>query len=165
MSLTYADDRAVYFDPRRIKPGKCLKCAAPTTRISPRTIGAREGAGLGRMRIRHMSNVLMLCKRCDDRWSLATWVGLTLAFSPLWVPSLMMWAALQHDYLPHSAMAYGMLISFPVAIASYIWARRAFIQVRSIDEDGTIGLGNVHPDTRDEIVRLGEADYLPSKSA
>lgn len=165
MSLTYADDRTVYFDPRRIKPGKCLKCAAPTTRISPRTIGARETAGFGRMRIRHVSNVLMLCKRCDDRWGIASWIGLTLMFSPLWIPALMMWASFQHHYLPDTAIVYGLAISFPVAIASYIWARRAFIQVHSIDEDGTIGLRNVHPDTRDEIVRIGEADYLPSKSA
>src|SRR5436309_1700935 len=98
MGLTYASERDVFFDPRRIKPGKCLECGVATTRISPRSIAARTGDGYGRARIRSLSKVLTLCERCDSRWSIAAFVGIAMVLSPLWLPGVLMWAAIQHDY-------------------------------------------------------------------
>jgi hypothetical protein len=106
-----------------------------------------------------MSKVLTLCERCDSKWSLASVVGVALVTSPLWLPGVLVWATLQKHYLPDTALLYGIVASFPLAIAAWIWAKRALIQCKAIDEDGTIGLGNVHPETVAKIVELGEADY------
>jgi hypothetical protein len=165
VGLTYASERDVFFDPKRIKPGKCLACGTATTRISPRTIAAKTGTGYGTLRIRRMSKVLMLCERCDMRWSIAAFVGIALVLSPLWLPGVLVWATIQNHYLPDIVLLYGIAVSFPLALASWIWARSKLIQCRSIDDDGTIGLRNVHRGTRDAIVALGEADYAPGSGA
>src|SRR5260221_6818844 len=146
MGLTYASERDVFFDPKRIKPGKCLVCGTATTRISPRTLAAKTGAGYGMIRVRSLSNVLTMCRRCDTRWSIAAFVGIAMVLSPLWIPGAMVWATIQHDYLPDTALLYGIALSFPFALAAWIWARSKLIQCRSIDDDGTVGLRNVHLD-------------------
>ena len=154
--MTYATDRAVFFNPREVKVDRCMMCARPTTRISPRTLAARAPSGYGTVRIRSIRNALTLCEACDRRWSIATYVGLTLVFMPLWITPVMVFFTVQHAYLPIQALVVALLASFPIAIAAYVWARSKLIQCHSIDDDGLLGLRNVHPETRDAIVAIGE---------
>ena len=156
MPLTYATERAVFFNPMEVRPRRCLKCGTACDRISPRMIAARELAGFNRIRVRRMSRALTLCQRCDNRWAVATYLGSALALMPLWIIPVMVFFTVQHDYLPIQALVGAFIAAFPIAIGSYIWARTKLIQVDAIDEDGLIGLRNVHPDARDAIVAIGE---------
>ena len=149
MGLTYADERTVFFDPYRIKHGRCLKCGTATTRKSPRAIAARAGGY-----IRRMKDVLTLCERCDLRWRIGSLVGLAVVLSPLYITTLLFGVGASMN-----VVLFGTLASFPAALIAWFVARAVFLQVHSIDEDGTLGLRNVHPDARDAILELGERDY------
>ena len=57
----------------------------------------------------------------------------------------------------NSLIGWSFLVGLIVGIALYIYALRVSIRVRSIDDDGLLGLDNIHPDVRAEIVARGDA--------
>lgn len=158
MPMTYETDRGVFFDPNEIKLTKCLKCATPTTRRSPRSIAQAYRAGYGRMRIVSTHNVLTLCEKCDARWNTGIGLGFAGMAMPFAVPiGLVMLEVKLGINIPGQLIGFAVLAGIVLAIAMYIYALRVSIRVRSIDDDGLLGLDNIHPDVRSEIVEMGDA--------
>ncbi len=154
--VAYATDDAVYFDPREIKPDRCMICARVSQRISPRTVAALSGAGYGRYRVTSLRNVLTLCEPCDRRWSVQSTLGMAVVFSPLYLIPLMGYAITKVDWIGPGLFVGTMVGSLIAAFVAWLWARSKLIRPISIDEDGTLGLRNVHPDTRARIVEIGD---------
>jgi hypothetical protein len=162
MSSTYETPRGVWFDPDEIRLQKCLKCAAPTNRRSPRIIkhATREDAPFGVQRFRVLSarHVLTLCETCDSRWTMATSLAVAGLAIPFAVPmGFEMLEAQLKINIPSQLYIFAVLGGFVFGIAMAIWALRVSIRVRTIDEDGLLGLDNIHRDVRSEIVEMGDA--------
>ncbi len=156
MPITYATDRGVWFNPDEIQLGKCLKCATPTKRRSPREIAMAERTGYGMMRLVKTRNVLTLCEKCDSRWELGVGVGFAGMALPVALPVGLMYFDMKVHSVPGSLIGWAILAGILGGIAMYIYALRVSIRVRSIDEDGLLGLDNIHPDVRSEIVEMGD---------
>jgi hypothetical protein len=162
MPSTYETPRGVWFSPDEVRLPKCLKCAAPTNRRSPRMIthATREDApfGVHRFRILSARNVLTLCEKCDSRWTMATSVAVAGIAIPFAVP--MGFEMLESNLkisVSSQLYIFAVLGGIVFGIAMVIWALRASIRVRTIDDDGLLGLDNIHRDVRSEIVEMGDA--------
>jgi len=156
--MTYETDRGVFFDPNEVKLDKCLKCATPTTRRSPRSIATLVRGGHGRAAVRSMRGALVLCERCDRRWDLATAIGFLGFAMPFALPALA--AKIDSKATPVSGTWYGLsiVVGIVACVAMYVYAVKQAIRVRSVDDDGLIGIDGIHPDVRFDIVALGVAD-------
>jgi hypothetical protein len=157
--MTYETDRGVFFDPDRVRIDKCLKCATPTSRRSPRRIASlvRDGA-LGPTFLRSRTNVLTLCETCDARWTFAIAVGFASFVPWIGVPILAVMVHLYVVELPSLLFLLSFFLGVAATVAGYVYALRKSIRVRAIDDDGLLGLDNIHPEVRSEIVAAGLAD-------
>jgi hypothetical protein len=158
MPMTYETDRGVFFDPNEVKLDKCLKCATPTTRRSPRSIATLVRGDYGQRAVRSLRDVLVLCERCDKRWERATAIGFAGMAAPFAIPiATILFSVKVHD-LGAGVFGLSLLLGLVAGIAMYVYALKQSIRVRSIDDDGLIGIDNIHPDVRGEIVAAGMAD-------
>ena len=155
MPMTYETDRGVFFNPAEVDFGKCLKCAIPTTRKSPRSIASLVRGSYGGMAVRSMNNVLTLCERCDKRWEIATGIGFASLAMPFAAPIGAVFFDMKVTPLPGDAIAAIIVLGLVAAVVMYVYALKQSIRVRSIDDDGLLGLDNIHPDVRAEIVARG----------
>jgi hypothetical protein len=155
MPMVYETDRGVFFNPNEVAIDKCLKCAIPTTRKSPRSIASLVRGSYGGMAVRSVQGALTLCERCDKRWEIATGIG----FASLAMPFAVLIGTVYFDMkvaaLPGSVIGAAIFLGFVLAVVMYIYALKQSVRVRSIDDDGLIGLDNIHPDVRAEIVARG----------
>jgi hypothetical protein len=158
MPMTYDTDRGVFFNPAEVTIDKCFKCARPTTRRSPRTIASLVRGNYGAA-VRSMRGALTLCEACDRRWDRAVGIGFASFATPFAFPMLAVLIHMKVTHLPGSAFGLAFVLGFGVAIAMYVYAVRASIRVRSIDDDGLIGLDQIHPEVRAEIVAAGDAAH------
>ncbi|HEY4176735.1 MAG TPA: hypothetical protein VGM90_07885 [Kofleriaceae bacterium] len=158
MPMTYETDRGVWFNPSEIRLAKCLKCATPTNRLSPREITVAERAGYGQIRLVKTRNVLTLCEKCDARWELAMGIGIAGIALPITLPMGLLWLDVKFNLdVSGSLIGFSFLAAFVLGIVMYIYALRVSIRVRSIDDDGLVGLDKIHTDVRREIVEMGDA--------
>jgi hypothetical protein len=158
MPMTYETDRGVFFDPNEVQIDKCFKCATPTTRQSRRSIATLVRGSHGRLAVRSMTGALVLCERCDRRWDVAIAIGYLSFVMPFALPFLA--AKIDSKATPVSGTWYAVSVvaGLVACIAMYVYAVKQSIRVRSIDDDGLIGIDGIHPDVRFDIVALGVAD-------
>ncbi len=158
MPMTYETDRGVFFNPNEVVLDKCLKCARPTTRRSPRSIGSLVRGNYGQMAVRSMRGALTLCERCDRRWDLATAIGFASFAMPFALPILGVVIHMKVHALPDSLFGLSFALGLVLAFVMYVYAVKQSIRVRSIDDDGLIGVDGIHPEVRAEIVALGNSE-------
>ena len=150
MPRTYETPRGVYFDPREVRLGTCLKCAAPTTRRSPRAIAVRDDTGVVQTR-----GLLSLCEICDARWRRARWIGRASFAMPLVLPvGVVLFDRAVHR-LPGALPGIAFFLGLVAMLVMGMYAAASSVRVRALDGDGLVGLDNIHPDVRADIVARG----------